>query len=370
VTRTASRIPRVDLTAQLEALRPELEAAIERVLTSGHFILGPEVEGFEAEFADYCRVAHCVATGSGTDALRLALSAAGVGPGDEVVTVSHTAVPTAFAAPSTGAAPVFVDVDPDTFTMDPARAADAIGPAARVLMPVHLYGQCADLDPLRRLAEEHDLWLIEDACQAHGATYRGQRAGSIGQLGCFSFYPTKNLGGYGDGGAVCTDDGDLADRIRRLRNHGLTHDYLHETPAGNSRMDELQAAVLRVKLAHLDDWNTQRRALAAVYAEHLRDSPVTVPRAAGWGEHVFHLYVITTPERDEVLRHLQENGVEAGVHYPVPGHRQPAFSDRPPPEQLAVTERLAGEVLSLPMYPELGEDQAVRVAELVRDFFD
>jgi dTDP-4-amino-4,6-dideoxygalactose transaminase len=253
--------------------------------------------------------------------------------------------------------------------MNPAQAADAVGPATRALLPVHLYGQCADMDPLQRLVEEHDFWLIEDACQAHGATYRGQRAGSMGQLGCFSFYPTKNLGGYGDGGAVCTDDGALADRIRLLRNHGLTHDYLHEIPAGNSRLDELQAAMLRVKLGHLDEWNRARRVLAGVYAEHLRGLPVTVPLAADWGDHAFHLYVIRTPQRDELLRHLRDNGVDAGVHYPVPAHRQPALSDRPSRGDLPVTDRLAGELLSLPMYPELGEYQAVRVAELVRDFF-
>jgi dTDP-4-amino-4,6-dideoxygalactose transaminase len=369
VTPATVQIPRVDLLAQREGLRSELEAAVERVLASGHFILGPEVEAFEAEFAAYCGVEHCVGTGSGTEALQLTLAACGVGAGDEVVTVSQTAVPTVFAAQSGGATPVFADVQRDTFTIDPARAADAVGPATRALLPVHLYGQCANIDPLRELAEQHGLRLIEDACQAHGATYRGQRAGSLGHAGCFSFYPTKNLGGYGDGGAVCTDDGELADRVRLLRNHGLTHDYQHAVAAGNSRLDELQAAMLRVKLGHLDEWNRRRRLLAGVYAEHLGDTPVTLPRAAEWGEHVYHLYVICTPRRDELRAYLRDNGVDAGVHYPVPAHQQAAFAHLPARADLPVTESVAGELLSLPMYPELAEEQATRVASLVRDFF-
>jgi dTDP-4-amino-4,6-dideoxygalactose transaminase len=365
----AVEIPRVDLLAQAAALRDELSAATERVLASGHYILGPEVEAFEAEFADYCGVSHCVATGSGTEALQLTLAACGVGAGDEVVTVSHTAVPTVFAAQSGGALPVLVDVDPRTFTIDPSAAAAAIGPATRALVPVHLYGQCADMDPLERLAEEHGLELVEDACQAHGATYRERRAGSLGRAGCFSFYPTKNLGGYGDGGAVCTDDGELAEQLRLLRNHGVTRDYIHVVPAGNSRLDELQAAILRVKLAHLDEWNSSRRLLADVYAEELADTPVTLPLAASWGEHAYHLYVIRTPQRDELRRHLREHGVDAGVHYPVPAHLQTAFADLPARMDLPVTEAVAGEILSLPMYPELREDQAARVARHVRDFF-
>ena len=369
MTSAALEIPRVDLTAQWESLRPELDLAIERVLANGHYILGPEVEAFEAEFAAYCGAASCVATGSGTDALRLALIAYGIGPGEEVVTVSHTAVPTVAAVRSAGATPVLVDVDPYTYTMDPDRAASAVRAATRALLPVHLYGQCADMDPLRRLAERHGLRLVEDACQAHGATCRGVRAGSIGDAGCFSFYPTKNLGAYGDGGAVVTDDERLAERVRTLRNHGLTHDYVHESAAGNSRLDELQAAILRVKLAHLDDWNERRRVLAAAYAELLRDLPLALPRVADWGEHVFHLYVIRSPQRDELLSHLRENGVGAGIHYPIPAHRQPAFSDLPSGSSLAETDRATAELLSLPMYPELREDDLAHVAELIRAFF-
>jgi dTDP-4-amino-4,6-dideoxygalactose transaminase len=364
---TVVQIPRIDLAAQRESFGGELEAAIERVISSGNFILGPEVEAFEEEFAAYCGAAHCVATGSGTDAIQLALSARGVGPGDEVVTVSHTAVPTAFAVALCGATPVFVDIDPETHTIDPVGAAGAIGPATRALLPVHLYGQCADMDPLRALADAHGLVLVEDACQAHGATYRGRRAGTLGDAGCFSFYPTKNLGAYGDGGAVVTDDAELAARLRQLRTHGLAGGYVHHGPAGNSRLDELQAAVLRVKLPHLDGWNTARRRLAGAYADRLLDLPVTVPTAADWGEHVFHLYVIRTPRRDELLRHLTESGVAAAVHYPVPAHRQPPYAGAP--ADLPVTEAYADQLLTLPLYPELREDQVARVADLVREFF-
>jgi dTDP-4-amino-4,6-dideoxygalactose transaminase len=367
---TALDIPRVDLNAQREALGPELTAATERVLASGQFILGPEVEAFEAEFAAYTGAAECVTTASGTDAIRLALTACGIGPGDEVVTVSHTAAPTVFAVEAAGATPVLVDIDPDTYTIDPVLAAQAVGPATRALVAVHLYGQSAELGPLSELAEERGLTLVEDACQAHGATYGERRAGTVGHAGCFSFYPTKNLGAYGDGGAVVTDDHELADRVRRLRNHGLGRSGLHEAPAGNSRLDELQAAMLRVKLPRLDEWNELRRAHAITYAAHLTETPLVPPAVAPWGQHAFHLYVARAPRRDELLHHLRANGVEAGVHYPLPVHRQPAYAGRPPRSALPVTERVAGEVLSLPMYPELREDQIARVGELVREFYE
>ena len=365
---TAARVPRVDLLAQQAALGAELDAAIGRVLERGLFILGPECEAFEAEFAEYCGAPHCVATGSGTDAIRLALVAHGIGSGDEVVMPSQTAVPTAFAVEAAGAAPVFADIDPATHTLDPARAAEAIGPATRALLPVHLYGQCADMEPLRDLAEEHGLVLIEDACQAHGATYGTRRAGAVGDAGCFSFYPTKNLGAYGDGGAVVTGDGELAERLRLLRNHGLTENYVHAMPAVNSRLDEIQAAMLRVKLAHLDDWNGSRRRLAGAYADALGDTPVVVPEVAPWGEHVFHLYVVLAPRRDELLSHLRANGVDAAIHYPLPVHRQPPYAERAW-GSLVNTERLAGELLSLPMYAELDEARVARVAEVVREFY-
>ncbi|MFL5781827.1 MAG: DegT/DnrJ/EryC1/StrS family aminotransferase [Thermoleophilaceae bacterium] len=360
---TALQIPRVDFAAQRASLGPELDAAIERVLARGRFILGPEVEAFEAEFASYCGVEHCVATGSGTDALRLTLEASGIGAGDEVVTVAHTAVPTAFAVALAGATPVFVDVDPETHTMDPEHAARAIGPATRALLPVHLYGQCADMEPLRSLARDHGLMLVEDACQAHGARYEGRRAGALGHAAAFSFYPTKNLGAYGDGGAVTTGDAALAERLRRRRNHGLTEGYVHDGPAPNSRLDELQAAILRVKLARLDAWNGSRRELAAAYDRALEGAPVTTPSASPRGEHVFHQYVVRSPRRDALLDHLRANGVDAAVHYPVPAHRQPPY--RASAVELPVTEAYAGQVLSLPIYPELDRERVERVAELV-----
>jgi dTDP-4-amino-4,6-dideoxygalactose transaminase len=366
----AVRIPRIDLERQREALGPELPEAVDRVLRSGRFVLGPETEAFEAELAGYLGARHCVGVGSGTDALRLALTGLGVGPGSEVITVSHTAVPTAFAIEMAGATPVFVDVDPGTQTMDPARAAEAIGPATRAIVPVHLYGRCADVTALRDLADEHGLWLVEDVCQAHGARVGERCAGTLGHAGCFSFYPTKNLGAYGDGGAVVTDDGELAERLRRRRSHGLGDGYMHDPPAGNSRLDELQAAILRVKLPHLDDWNAARRRLAAVYGEHLDGLPLELPDDPGGGGHVFHLYVVRTQRRDELLEHLRQSGVDAAIHYPVPAHRQPPYAGSPPRFGLPVTEACSREVISLPMYPELDEGDVERVARHARELFE
>jgi dTDP-4-amino-4,6-dideoxygalactose transaminase len=362
-------IPRADLGAQREALADDLSRAIEHVLSSGRFILGPEVEAFEAEFAAFCDAAHCVATGSGTDALRFALGACDLGPDDEVVTVSHTAPATAFAVELSGATPVFVDIEPDTYTMDSGRAADAIGPSTRALLPVHLYGQCADMAPLSRLAEEHGLWLIEDAAQAHGATYAGRRAGTLGHLACFSFYPTKNLGACGDGGAVVTDDPELARRIRLMRNYGRTEENRHVMVAGNSRLDELQAAILRVKLAHLEDWNASRGRHAEAYSERMGGLPLVLPVADERGEHVYHLYVVRTPLRDALRAHLEAHGVGTGIHFPVPVHRQPAYAGRTTRADLTVTDTCAAEVLSLPMYPELHDSDVEHVAGLVHRFF-
>jgi dTDP-3-amino-3,4,6-trideoxy-alpha-D-glucose transaminase len=360
------RIPRVDLNAQHDALRDGLDQAIKRVMASGWFVLGPEVEAFEKEFAAYCGAAHCVTVGSGTDALRLALTACDLRHGDEVVTVSHTAPATVFAIELTGATPVLVDVDPDTHTIDPARAAEALGPRTRAIVPVNIYGRCADLGALTRLAEEHGLWLIEDCAQAHGARHGAARAGTIGHLGCFSFYPTKNLGALGDGGAVVTGDAELAAKVRLLRDYGRGARDRHEIVAGNSRLDELQAAILRVKLGHLDAWNAARRSRAAAYSELLEDVEIRLPPADESGEHVYHLYVVSTPGRDELAAHLRAHGVGSGVHYAVPVHLQPAYAERQGPSSLEVTERAAREVLSLPMYPELRAGDVERVADLVR----
>jgi dTDP-4-amino-4,6-dideoxygalactose transaminase len=369
MSRTAG-ILRADVLAQREQVAHEIDVAIQRVLSSGTYILGPELEAFEVEFAAYCGVAHCVGTASGTDALRLAATASGIGPGQEVITVSHTMAASVFALELAGATPVLVDIDPATYTIDPARVSEVVRPATRALLPVHLYGQCADMAPLLELAERHGLVVLEDAAQAHGATYAGRRAGALGTVGCFSFYPTKNLGAYGDAGAIVTDDAELAARVRLLRNHGKTDTGAHVAVAGNSRLDEVQAAILRVKLAHLDDWNAARRRHAVAYAEQLAGLPVTLPHADARGEHVFHLYVLRTRERDRLRAHLEANGVETGIHYPRPVHLEPAYPGDGADGALGVTEACAGEILSLPMYPELSDAAVERVSALVHDFFE
>jgi dTDP-3-amino-3,4,6-trideoxy-alpha-D-glucose transaminase len=353
-------IPRADLRAQRESIAAELDEAVGRVLASGQYVLGPEVEAFEAEFAAYCDAAHCVTTASGTDALRLAVTACGVGPGDEVITVSHTAPATVFAIALTGAEPVLADIDPRTYTLDPDHAAGLIGPRTRGLLPVGLYGRPPEMAALRRLAEEHRLWIVEDAAQAAGTRGGGTR--------CFSFYPTKNLGAYGDGGAVVTDDADLAEQLRLLRDYGRSGDR-HVVVAGNSRLDELQAALLRVKLARLDEWNAARRAHAAAYARRLADLPLSLPDDAA-DEHVFHLYVVRSPRRDALKAHLAAAGIGTGVHYPVPVHLQPAFAGRPAPSPLPHTEQAAAEVLSLPMFPELTAPDIERVSSAIAEFFE
>ena len=354
-----------DLRPQYAALRAELDAAVARVLERGWFILGPELEAFEAEFAAYCGARHAVGVGSGTDALHLALRACGVGPGDEVITVAFTAVPTINAISLAGARPVFVDVDPATRTMDPAQVEAALTPRTRALLPVHLYGHAADMAPLQAIAQRHGLWLIEDAAQAHGTTYRGQRTGTLGHLAAFSFYPTKNLGAYGDAGAVVTNDDALAARLRLLRNYGQTDRYHHQIEGVNSRLDEVQAAILRVKLRHLDAWNAARRERAARYSAAL--AGLTTPREASWTHHTYHLYVVEVPQRTRVQQALSEAGIGTLVHYPVPAHLQPAYAHLGVARgTLPVSERLGDTVLSLPLYPELPLEQVDRVAALLR----
>jgi dTDP-4-amino-4,6-dideoxygalactose transaminase len=356
----SSRVPFNDLRPQYAAIRTEIDAAVAGVLARGWFVLGPEVEAFESEFAAYCDARHAVGVGSGTEALHLALLACEVGPGDEVVTVAHTAVPTINAISLTGAGPVFVDVDPDTYTMDPRAAAAAITPRTRALLPVHLYGHPADMAPLRDLARRHGLRLIEDAAQAHGAAYRGTRTGTLGDLAAFSFYPTKNLGAYGDGGMVVTDDAALAERVRLLRNYGQTDRYHHQIEGLNSRLDELQAAVLRVKLRYLEEWTAARRDRAARYSARIQRA--RVPREAPWARHVYHLYVVHVRQRAAVQQALAAAGVDTLVHYPIPAHLQPAYAHLEVAHgSLPVTERLADEALSLPLYPELPMDQVDRV---------
>lgn len=359
----SERIPLADLQAQYAAIQPEIDTAISRVLADSSFILGREVRAFEEEFAAYCGAEHCIGCGNGTDALELALEALGVGPGDEVITVSHTFIATAEAISRLGATPVFVDIRPDTQLIDPAAVEAAITPRTRALLPVHLYGQTADLEAILEIARRHGLKVIEDAAQAHGARYRGRRAGSFGDLATFSFYPGKNLGAYGDAGAITTNDPALADWLRRARDHGRQSKYEHQFLARSSRMDGLQGAVLRVKLRHLDAWTEARRHLAARYTERLADLPGVEPvTVAADCEPVYHLYVVRVPERDRVLADLRSRGIDAGVHYPIPLHLQPAYAHLGlGAGSLPETERAAREVLSLPLYPEMGEEAVDRV---------
>ncbi len=346
-------IPFGDLRRTYARHQAEIDAAVGAVLASGWFILGQRLAAFEADFAAYCGTAHAIGVNSGTDAIALALRAVGVAPGDEVVTAPLSAAFTALAVDQIGATPVFADIDARRFTLDPAAVAAAITPRTRAILPVHLYGQPADLDPILAVARAHGLAVVEDAAQAHGARYRGQRVGGLADAAAFSFYPSKNLGAFGDAGAVTTHDPAIAERVRRLRNGGQSARYRHETLGVNSRLDELQAAILAVRLRHLDADNARRRAIAARYTAALAGAPgITPPAAAADCEPVFHLYVVRAADRDALAAALAARGVETAVHYPTPIHRQPAYAARgigPLPR----AETAAAEVLSLPIFPEL-----------------
>jgi dTDP-4-amino-4,6-dideoxygalactose transaminase len=350
-----------------EDLKSELQAAATRVLGSGRFVLGPEVADFEREFARYCGVSHAIAVNSGTSALHLSLLAAGVKSGDEVITVPLTFVATVSAIHYTGARVVFVDVDPKSYTLDPEKLERAITARTRAIVPVHLYGQPADMDPIREIARGHGLAVIEDACQAHGASYKGGRVGSLGHLGCFSFYPSKNLGACGEGGAVVTNDPDFDRKIRMLRDWGQESKYHHVLKGFNYRMEELQAALLSVKLPYLEGWNESRRSCAEVYAQELEGSRVGIPRDLPETRHVWHVYPIRVKDRGSVRKRLQEAGVETGIHYPEPVHLMPAFADLGYGEgSFPVAEAIAREELSLPMFPGLRREAIEHVARVLR----
>jgi dTDP-4-amino-4,6-dideoxygalactose transaminase len=403
--KSAGRVPAIDLVATHADLRQDIETAAVRVLASGRYIGGPEVEGLESEFAAFCDVPHAVAVSSGTDALRFALTAAGVGgggPRDEVITSPLTFIATTEAISQAGARPVFVDVDPESLTIDPALAGRAITPRTGAIIPVHLYGQTADMGPILEAARSRGVAVVEDACQAHGAQYRGsgaragagaaagakagvgRAAGSLGDAGCFSFYPTKNLGGCGEGGMLTTGSPEIAARARRLRDHGQSEKYVHAEEGYNGRLDALQAAILRVKLKRLSGWNARRRALAALYSERLKDmglagAALRLPVEQPWGTHVYHLYTVRVAAtarvapggrekgpsaRDRVRAALLENGIETGIHYPIPLHLQPCYASMGLREgSFPVAERAAREVLSLPLYPEMTDAQVERVCE-------
>lgn len=348
--------------AQYEAHKTAIDEAIRRVLENGRYILGEEVLAFEREFANYIGVRYAIGVGSGTEALHLALAACDIGEGDEVITVAHTAVATVAAIELSGAMPVLVDVEADYFTLDPNQLEAAITSRTKAIIPVHIYGQPSDLGAIRPIARRHGIRVIEDCAQAHGATYRERRVGSWGDVACFSFYPTKNLGAIGDAGAVTTNDPELAGKIRCLREYGWTERNVSSMPGWNSRLDELQAAILRVKLQFLEANNNERRRIASLYDELLADSDLVLPRRREDATHVFHLYVVRSDERDDLLAQLRASGVGALIHYPVPVHLQPAYSARLSARRLPITERLAKEILSLPIYPELTDTEVQKVA--------
>jgi dTDP-4-amino-4,6-dideoxygalactose transaminase len=361
-------VPFIDLRRQYAEVGRAVEAAVGRVLASGRYILGPEVQALETELARYCGAAHGIGVASGTDALRLALEAAGVGPDDEVILPAFTFVATAEVVTQLGAVPVFADVEPGRLTIDPADVARRLTVRTKAVIPVHLYGRPADMAALADLAARHGFVLIEDAAQAIGAEYQGRRSGVLGDIACFSFFPTKNLGAYGDGGFVTTNDDALADRVRLLRHHGQRERYLHEAVGWCSRLDEIQAAALRVKLERLDAWTKARRAHAAAYRAALHDLPLGLPDEAPDERAVYHLFTVRTPRREELRKHLEARGVATAVHYPMPLHRQPLYRNVPA-VGLDESERASEEVLSLPLFAELTEAERNEVVAAVRAFF-
>jgi len=365
------QIPLVDLHAQYLTIKDEIDEAIARVISRSAFIGGDELRQFEKEFASYCEANACVGVGNGTDALYLALRALGIGAGDEVITVAHTFIATAETISLAGARPVFVDVKEDSMVMDPDLLEAAITSRTRAIIPVHLYGQPCEMDRIMAIARRHGLKVIEDAAQAHGARWQGKRAGSMGDVACFSFFPGKNLGAFGDAGAVVSQDEKLIERIRALANHGRVDKYIHENEGVNSRLDGMNAAILRVKLRKLDAWNAARRRHAQQYMEVLRGSAAVLPVVHPNAEPVWHLFVVKVAARDQVQARLNEQGIAAGVHYPLPLHWQPAYRHLKIAEgALPVTERVAESILSLPMYPELSQNQVCAIGGALIDATD
>lgn len=364
------QVPFMDLQASYQAQKKAIDSAVAGVLSSGWYILGQEVRLFEEEFAAFCHTAHAIGVASGTDALLLALKALAIGPGDEVITVAHTAVATAAAIKLSGAVPVFVDVDPHSLTMNPDLIESKITERTKAIIPVHLYGHPADMNRITKIAHSHDLLVIEDNAQAHGALFEGQTVGSIGKAGAFSFYPTKNLGAIGDGGAIVCHDPEVARHIQSLRQYGWRRRYVSEETGYNSRLDELQAAILRVKLGCLHADNQRRHHAAKLYKKLLAGSPLHLPQERAGCQHVYHLYVVQAEERDELQSYLTEKGIGSAIHYPVPIHLQPAYQHlNYRPGSLPETERLAKRILSLPMFPHISEAQVTAVTAAIHDFY-
>jgi dTDP-4-amino-4,6-dideoxygalactose transaminase len=364
------KVPFLDLNSQIESIGNEISVAMKQVIKSCAFAGGPFVEQFEEEFAAFCQCKTAIGVGSGTEALWLSLVALGIGPGDEVITVPNTFIATAEAISFTGARPVFIDIDEKTYNMNPALIEAAITPKTKAVIPVHLYGQPADMDPIMEISRRHNLYVVEDACQSHGAEYNKKKAGCIGDAGCFSFYPGKNLGAFGEAGAVVTNDAELAVKIRRLRDHGQTKKYYHTMVGWNGRMDGLQGAILSVKLKHLKAWNEGRRKNAQKYDDLLSGiEGIAVPIQAEYAKHVYHLYVIRVKDRDVLLKVLDKKGIQCGIHYPVPVHLQQAYNFLGLKKgSYPVSEDYSNDILSLPMFPELSEEQIEYVAHEIASF--
>ena len=361
-------VPFIDFTEQNRIIRAGVDKGFAQVIAKASFIMGPEVRKFEEEFAAYCGVKHAVGVNSGTDALYLALAALGVGEGDEVILPTYTFIATALCVSYTGAKVKFVDIDEASYNMDPARLEKAITPRTKVIIPVHLYGQTADMDEILAIAARHRVAVLEDACQAHGTRYKGRRSGSMGNAGCFSFYPTKGLGAWGDGGMVVTSDDKVAYMVRMLRDYGRTDRYAHKFKGHNSRLDTLQAVVLSEKIGHLDAWNEMRQRVAGFYAKHLAGSGIILPAACADREHVFQTYAVRLKNRARVMEHLTAKGITALIHYPIPIHLQEAYADAGyKAGDFPVSEKVCGDILSLPMFPHMTEDQVLEVARAVKE---
>lgn len=369
-TESLEAVPYLDLPAQLRPIRKEIDAAIARTIDQCSFCLGPDVVEFEKDFAAYCGAEHCVAFNSGTSALHVAMLLLNIAPGDEVITTPSTFVATSWAISYVGAKPVFVDVDDATFNLDPALVERAMTPRTKAILPVHLYGHPAHLDPLLALARKHKVPLVEDAAQAHGATYSGRRVGTFGVMSCFSFYPGKNLGACGEGGALVTNNAAFAARARSLREHGSSQRYYHDEVGYNYRMEGIQGAVLGVKLKHLESWTEERRRVAHRYDALLADTPLQLPREADYAKSAWHLYVVRHPKRDELKKHLETNRIGCALHYPLPLHRQKCYASLGHKQgDFPVAEKAARQCLSLPIFPEMTEAQILRVAQVIKSFF-
>lgn len=361
------RVNFVDLKAQYNNIKDDILEGITKVIDNTNFILGPQVKEFEEKFAAFSQAKYALGVASGTDAILLSLKSLGIGPGDEVITAANTFIASVLGISYAGAVPVLVDNDPVTYNIDPTKIEAAITSKTKAIMPVHLYGQMADMDAIMEIAKKHNLKVIEDACQAHGSEYKGCRAGSIGDISCFSFYPGKNLGAYGDGGMVVTNDEDLYQKVKVLRDYGQSKKYHHEIKGYNSRLDSIQAAVLLAKLPHLDKWNDDRRVLARLYNELLSDTDIVVPVESEECRHIYHLYVIRTKRRDEMLEFLKSKEIFCGIHYPIPIHLQNAYKEHKKGD-LPITEKYAKEILSLPMFPELTEEQVIYIVGNIKEF--